>query len=365
MDLLPFQPPPYARSGHIQTLWAYFQSSLPGYKFGLPGLLQETAVIRTQDDSGDRLVVHIHRIPESGAQARLYPGSRYRVSGPRPVVVIVHGLEGDADSVYVIRLTEKLLRAGFHVARMNMRSCGPGKDLAANAYNAGLTIDVESVCDYARERVSPRVALVGISLGANLTLKFLGETPEERNHQLDVLQTAPRRKRTVLPEAFAAISPPLDLQRSCELLDAPPCRLYRRSFLTDIKNRARAGMIGPRGLLERELEQAQTFFDFDHRFVAPTGGYRGAIEYYTHCAGRNYVEKIQIPGLLLHAMDDPIIHPSGWEAVRWDQIPHITAHATQHGGHVGWIAKKQPFLPDRRWMDYRVMTYLTDWRDSL
>ncbi len=354
MSLIPFQPAPFLRNNHAQTLAGYFLPRLPGRRIRHVGLLHETAILPTQDGTGDRLLVSIHRFTD-------------RAHHDAPVCVLVHGLEGDADSTYNMQLSRKLLNAGFHVVRMNLRTCGRGLHLAGHAYNAGLTIDLETVCDYARKHVAERVVMMGISLGANLTLKLLGEDDEERNRQRLLWGGSRKRRRARPPaDAFVAISPPLDLYRSCELLDAPQCRLYRRSFLTDIKNRARLGKFPHTSELplERELAEIESFFDFDHRFVAPAGGYRGAIEYYMHASARHYIANIDVPGLVLHARDDPLIHPAGWDETPWDSLPHITAHETRHGGHVGWIAKKHPFFPDRRWMDYRVLDWMMNWRDS-
>lgn len=355
---LPFRAPAWFRGAHAQTLGGYLLGRLPGYRFHHVGLRNESVVLPTNDGTGDHLLVHVHR----------------QLAGrKRPAVILVHGLEGDANSAYMIHMADKLLAAGFHVVRMNLRSCGASAPYARFAYNAGLTIDLETVLCYAREQLADRVALVGISLGANLSLKLLGEDDAERDRQR-MLRGGKRLKRSgrgryqqALADTFVAISPPLDLYLSCELLDGPDCRLYRRQFLTEIKARARAGKYPEHShgdALEQELAQIKTFFDFDHRFVARAGGYRGAVEYYEHASSGQYVSRITQPGLILHSRDDPLIDPAGWDSIAWRDLPHITAHETLEGGHVGWVSVKHGEFPDRRWMDYRVLHYLTQWRDQ-
>ncbi|MCB1320840.1 MAG: alpha/beta fold hydrolase [Leptospiraceae bacterium] len=354
MEPIPFQPTLLGKSQHFQTISAHLLARVPGYLPHKVGLLNESAVLPTQEDSGDRLLVHIHRFVEE----------RYH---PKPVVVLVHGLEGSASSNYIVHTAEKLLRAGFHVVRMNLRTCGSSLPLARRAYHAGLTIDLETVLDYARSQISPHVALVGFSLGANLTLKLMGEDQEERNRQRAVLggRNRKRRRKQSPADTFVAVSPPLELLRSCEQLDSPNCVLYRRMFLKEIKSRAMAGKFGNIPDLERELSHIKNFFDFDHHYVAPNGGFRGAVEYYLHCASRHYVSNIEVPGLVLHARDDPLINPVGWDETNWSALPHIKAEITEHGGHMGWIARRHPLFADRRWMDYRILHFLSDWRDSL
>lgn len=308
----------------------------------------------TQDENGDQLYLDIHRFTGENKH-------------PRPAVVMVHGLEGDSDSLYIVKVAERLLRAGFHVVRMNLRTCGRGLRLARRAYNAGLTIDVETVLDYVRGRIARHVALCGFSLGANLTLKLLGEDVSERDRQLRAFGSKKRakRRRQPLADVFVAVSPPLDLQRCCELLDAPDCRLYRDMFLKEIKNRARHGKFGARPDLEEELDYIRNFFEFDHRMTAPAGGFKSALQYYETASALSWVDGIRTPGLILHAEDDPMIHMGGWTEARWERFSYIQAELTRYGGHLGWLGRKHPLFPDRRWMDYRIVSYLNDWRDSL
>ena len=355
MELIPFHVSGYLSNPHYQTIASNLFTRIPVYSPKKKGLLNETAVIPTQCDTGDRILLHIHR----------YAGVAHEET---PVVVLVHGLEGSSQSAYMIRITDKLLRAGFHVIRMNMRSCGGGVNLAYNLYNGGLTLDVETVLAYARDHISPHVGLLGFSLGGNITLKYMGEDRAERNRQLAVLggKTKRGKIRDRIAEVFVAISPPLDMQSSCEKIDAPSAWLYRNMFLKDISQR-----VIPQGKFDhipdahKELPHVKTWFEFDHLYVAPSAGFLGAPEYHINSAARYYIRDVETPGLVLHSRDDPIINPVGWDETNWEAKPHITAELTEHGGHVGWRIKKHPFIPDRSWLDYRIMSYLLEWRDSL
>ncbi len=318
------------------------------------GLVNESIILPTQDDTGDRLFLHVHRLV--GHEREKFP-----------VVVLIHGLEGDSDSLYIIKAADKLLRAGFHVIRMNMRGCGAGRMLANNCYNAGNTIDLETVLEYASRKISPDIAVVGYSLGANVTLKYFGEDRDERNRQRSVFGARPIRGKIKdrIASTFVAASPPLDLHASCENLDAPACRTYRNMFLKEIKKRVYERKFDSVEHNLSELRHIDNWFSFDHLYIAPAAGFLGAIEYYMGVASRYFVHNIKQPGLILHAKDDPLINFIGWDETDWELMPHITAQLTEQGGHVGWISQKHPFFPDRRWMDYRIVTYLSDWKDSL
>ncbi|MBI3396673.1 MAG: alpha/beta fold hydrolase [Spirochaetia bacterium] len=354
MSLVPFSPPWYARNPHFQTISAHLLGHIRGYKPHQLGLLNESVVLPAQAGGRDRLFLNVHRFQRA---------DRRRT----PAAVLVHGLEGSSESVYILSLTRKLLSAGFHVIRMNLRGCGQGRHMARNPYNAGLTIDVETVLEFVEKEISPLIALIGISIGANIILKYLGEDQAERNRQRINYGAKPLRRRRAprYAKVFAAVSPPLDLYAACECIDSPAASTYRNMFLREIIPRVAEGFYDNSPYGPEEAGHITTWFDFDHAYVAPTGGFPGAIEYYRHCASRYYVHTIDIPGLVLHAYDDPLINPIGWEETNWSNMPHITAHLTGQGGHVGWLGQKHPYFPDRRWMDYRVMSYMTEWRDSL
>ena len=47
-----------------------------------------------------------------------------------PTLLILHGLEGSSDSLYVLGTARKSFQAGFNVVAMNMRNCGGTEHLS-------------------------------------------------------------------------------------------------------------------------------------------------------------------------------------------------------------------------------------------
>ena len=68
-------------------------------------------------------------------------------SHPRssPTLILLHGLEGSADSHYMRGMTTKAYRAGFNVIRMNQRTCGGSDHLTPTLYNSGLSNDYRAI----------------------------------------------------------------------------------------------------------------------------------------------------------------------------------------------------------------------------
>src|SRR5512135_3330899 len=63
----------------------------------------------------------------------------------RLTVVIVHGLEGSAQSQYVIGNANKAWAVGWNAVRMNVRNCGGTLNLSPTLYHSGLSGDVRAV----------------------------------------------------------------------------------------------------------------------------------------------------------------------------------------------------------------------------
>ncbi|HBS03463.1 MAG TPA: hypothetical protein DEA96_00760 [Leptospiraceae bacterium] len=357
--LIPFRPVSGVRGPHAQTIATHLlgRATFNSKKFKSD---LYTVALPSPEGSMDRILLKIHR--QKAREA--------------PAVILVHGMEGSSESVYIIKLTEKLLSRGFHVVRMNLRQCGDGRDMARMTYNAAMTVDLHAACIFVHENLSEKMALVGYSLGGNLTLKYMGEPGTERARQIRNLRRAqpdyleresPLRRRWKdfplrLPERWVAVSAPLDLKATQVRMDSERARIYREAFLEEFKLRVDSGVYGE---LARNLPAAHrrpdTFYRFDTLYTAPAAGYLGAEHYYEVGSGGTYLSRIKTPGLLLHALDDPMIPHEPIHEIPWSQYKDIEVHFTLNGGHVGWLGRKHPEIPDRRWMDYRIETYLLDW----
>src|SRR5262249_20175406 len=143
-------------------------------------------------------------------------------TGPRearPALLLLHGLGGSDRSAYLLSAGRHAYALGWHVVRMNMRGAGDGEALCPRLYNAGLDLDLlAAVREVARH--TPRVAVAGFSLGANVALLLLG------------------RRRDRLPGALAAVaavSPPLDLAACAQALERVENHLYQRYFMAALR----------------------------------------------------------------------------------------------------------------------------------
>lgn len=321
-QLEPFQPAAGLGNAHVQTLLA---SRWPAGR----GIAFQRVRIDTPD--GDFLDIDLPQV----RGAALPPDA--------PVVLLLHGLEGNARRPYALALYHELAQRGLRSVGMNYRSCSGELNRTARSYHAGATDDVALVHDWLDGRF-PGVAkgLVGVSLGGNMLLKYLGERGGELAIRL---------------RAAAAISPPFDLLLGGEQLAQGLGPRYAAHFLRSIqtKLRAKAALVSPHIDLARALA-AVTLREFDEAATAPLHGFASADDYYTRASARRYLAGIQTPTLILRAKDDPLIPASDIPHDLLQLNPALQAGISEQGGHVGWI--EGPPLAWRLWGQRQVARFL-------
>lgn len=238
--------------------------------------------------------------------------------GERPLVIVIHGLTGSEDSVYVRMTTRRLLDLGYPVMRLNLRGAGPSQGHCQQRYHAGRSEDLRQVLGRMDGRLAARgLLLVGYSLGGNLLLKYLGEAG---------------RRAMVL--GAVSISAPIDLDRARRAIMRPRNRLYQRYLLTRLKEETRSLPLTPAE--QSELAGVQTLFDFDDRILAPRTGFAGAEDYYRRSMALPYLGDIAVPTLIVQAQDDPWIPFATYRDVDWAGNPRLIPLFSKGGGHVGF-----------------------------
>ena len=258
-------------------------------------------------------------------------------SGPR--VLVIHGLEGNLESHYAGSLMQALARGGFQPIFLFLRGCSEEPNRLDRAYHSGASADLAEVLEVlSRDPEGAPLAAIGFSLGANLLLKYLGETP------------APRLQRAV------AVSVPFVLRDAMLRLDLGGSRLYRRHLLGKLKASLRRKFAERPFPLDVDLEAIHDFNQFDDQITAPLNGFAGVFDYYTRASCRPFLAGIHTPTLILQAADDPFMFPT---TVPWahELGPGVTLELAAHGGHVGFVAGTWPWKP-HYWLDTRVLEYL-------
>jgi hypothetical protein len=316
-----FRPAWWLRGSHRQTVWRRLFDGAP-----LPSYHRE----RFETSDGDFVDLD-------------WLDSESR-SGERPLVIVLHGLEGSSLSPYVPGLLREAARRGWDGVAMNFRSCSGELNRLPRFYHSGETGDLNEVVSSLIARWPGRpIGMVGYSLGGNVLLKWLGERGEKSPDAL---------------RAAVAVSVPFDLGAAAHRIDHGIHRIYGQVFLRTLKQKALMKLRRFPDILDpKEVVQSRSFAEFDNCVTAPLHGFANAQDYWTRASATPWLEEIRKPTLMLSAYDDPFLparclpHDAAARS-RW-----LTAEFTPYGGHVGFVEGRWPGAVSY-WVDRRVMDYL-------
>jgi predicted alpha/beta-fold hydrolase len=308
-------------TGHLQTI-------LSRYLFGPPARLAARDHVVTLP-GGDRLVVHDSR-PE-----------RWRAG--RPMVLLVHGLGGHAGDIDLVVLGRRMVDLGVRVVRMNLRGAGPGFGLASRLYSGASVDEVRAVADWmTSDSAGSPLGLVGFSLGGNLVLNLAAEAVDRPVEGLDCVLAA---------------GAPIDLAECGRWMGQPSRRFYDRQLLYSVVAEVRRLQARFPEPGRSELASISSMLEFDRLYTAPRNGFATVEDYYRRCSPIESIDGIEVPGLVIHAEDDPFVPIA---PLRRAILPHqLDLEIQRLGGHLGFISR-QTWAGDYRWLITRMAAWLAE-----
>ena len=221
-DVPPYLPPRRLRGGHRQTIWPSLFRTVDGVAYQRE---------RLELADGDFIDLDWMRGEDPDA----------------PVAIVAHGLEGSSERAYVRGMVRALHRRGWDVLAWNLRGCSgepnrlprayhsgdsdeidwilrrmrarfPQRTLYAagepnrllRTYHSGVSDDLDAIVQHVLSGSGRQLAVLGFSLGGNVTLKWLGEQGEGKDPRI---------------VAGVGISVPVDLAGSARVMEGLSRRL--------------------------------------------------------------------------------------------------------------------------------------------
>ena len=240
-----------------------------------------------------------------------------------PIVVLFHGLEGNSQSNYARALMSSTTAKGWRGVVIHFRGCSGEPNRLPRVYYAGDTPEIQLLLSRVHEHVpNAPIYAVGVSLGANALLKWLGESGEAA--------------KQIIAKA-AAISAPMDLAASATALDAGLNRLlYTPRFVNSMRPKALEMLARFPGLLDADkINAAKTIHDIDNAVTAKLFGARDADDYYAQNASKPWLTKISLPTLILNAKNDSFIPVESLPTAA-EVSAFVTLEYPATGGHAGF-----------------------------
>lgn len=317
-----FKPGWWSKNRHVQTIW--------GAVFRRPPELPDMKRVRLELEDGDFIDVDMHL-----KSNQLNPSKM-------TTTLLLHGLEGSAESSYIKGLTARLAKTGKQVVVMHFRGCSGETNRLLKSYHSGVSCDLQQVIVNLKQRDITVDYIVGFSLGGNVLLKWLGE-----NHPENQVKAA------------VAVSVPLLLNECATAIDVGFSRVYANRLLKTLKLKTfdkKKQFSDQLSLEESEIDHLNSFWDFDEKVTAPIHGFKDAKDYYQKVSSRQFLRHIKIPTLIIHAKDDPFMNqkvipePSELSA-------NIQFELSDFGGHVGFVEGNWPWTA-RYYLEQRIPEFL-------
>ena len=309
-----YNPPPFFSNGHVQTIY--------------PPLFRQVNPVpykreRINTPDGDFLDLD------------------WSCNGHKKLGIISHGLEGNTHRSYVKGMAHALNQNGWDALAWNYRSCSGEPNLKLRSYHNGATDDLATVITHAKKKGFQQMALIGFSLGGNLSLLYLGKESVD-----------PLVKKAVV------FSVPCDLAASSRTLARPSNRLYMRRFLVMLHQKIKAKMkILPGRINDTGYRHIKDFKGFDDRYTAPIHGFKNAEDYWEKCSSKPYIPDIPIPTLVVNAKNDPFLPDACFPVAEAAGNPFVTLLMPQSGGHVGFLRFNRRKL---YWSEEQAVRFLND-----
>jgi predicted alpha/beta-fold hydrolase len=254
------------------------------------------------------------------------------------VAILLHGLEGNAQRIYIKGQAKILNQNGWDAAAVNFRGCSGEANISYQSYNAGKTDDLEATINFILKKDTyTEIALVGFSLGGNLLLKYLGE-------------------RASFPKEIkkaVAISTPLSLKGSLESLNVFSNWVYRNSFLLNLRKKYKSKMKNfPEKMTTSDYKKITSLFEFDNLYTAPAHGFKNALEYYEKNSSLQFLPNIEIPVYILNAENDSFISPACYPTKLASKMKNLHLEIPKYGGHVGFHQTNKMYYSEERTVQF-------------
>lgn len=303
-----FRPPLWLRNRHLQSVFPSFPLRRRGVERRAIGLLENSVEHILDCGDGVRLMgLHSAQVGRGNPPAR-------------QLVVLHHGWEGSADSLYIVGLGQHLFERGYDVFRLNLRDHGPTHHLNRELFHScRLPEAVGAVKRVQALFPEQELSLVGFSLGGNFALRIGARAAN-----------AGLRLRRIV-----AVSPVLEPEVTLDSLEEG-FPIYRHYFVWKWR----------RSLLKKQLAWPDEY-DFEEMLRTPSLRFmtdylvRKYSEFpdlrsYLHgyAITRGALDSLEVPARIIAAEDDPMIPATDLE--RLPRLPSLTVHRTRYGGHCGF-----------------------------
>ncbi|UKM64442.1 alpha/beta fold hydrolase [Flavobacteriaceae bacterium GSB9] len=254
------------------------------------------------------------------------------------LIILLHGLEGNGQRPYMTGTAKLFNEHGVDAVCVNFRGCSGEDNLKFSSYHSGFTEDLDAVIQHILKAENySEIYLKGISLGANIILKYLGE-------------------RDAVPpqvKASVAVSVPCYLTGSAKALHTFKNKLYHDRFLKHLVKKLKLKQGKYSEILTAEdLKSIQTLSDFDTVYTAKAHGFKSAQDYYQKSSSLQFLNNIKVPTLIINALNDSFLSPECYPVKEAKKNKHLYLEMPKYGGHAGFVDKNNVYYNEQKALEF-------------
>ncbi len=318
-------PPRYLRSGHANTLAAasYLRK---GYALNISKTLRkqsQSRILCLDDDVRLQTLLNIHAEPEN-----------------KPLVLILHGWLGCADSLYLLPLASQLYEHGFNVARLNYRDHGGTEYLNKELFHSCRLAEVMHATKAIQQQIPHNnFYIVGFSLGGNFALRVGAKAETKKLHINKIISVCP------VMDASNALD---ETQNMPKIYSEYYLRRWKK--ILRIKHKHYSGIYDLDTINKQDSLTSMT----EHLLLQYTEF--DSVEKYlkAYSITDKCLASLNVESHVYIAQDDPIIpshdhanlHPSNF----------LNVHLSEFGGHCGYLHG----LFNMNWIDKQIIKKLSE-----
>jgi len=300
-----YKPPFWAKNTHVQSLLATFKLRRLFVEKRAKPLLDVTKEVIL--DCGDGVRLQGFYSPHINSQA--------------PLVILLHGWEGSANSMYLLSSAQSLYERGFSVFRLNLRDHGESHYLNEELFHSCRLDEVVGAVKAIQNLYEPsQLFTAGYSLGGNFCLRVAAVA---HNHNLTIHKTV-------------AICPPIDPFDTMGQIENG-FAAYNWYFLKKWRSSLRKKIdLFPHKYDEEKILEHKDLAKLTNVLLDEFGEFSSAKEYFDGYALKGErLKELKTPAVMLLAKDDTIIQHQGSELVY--QSKYLTILKSEYGGHCGFL----------------------------
>jgi predicted alpha/beta-fold hydrolase len=260
----------------------------------------------------------------------------------KPIVVILHGLEGSVNSHYAKGMMTAVKKNNWIGVVIHFRGCSGRPNRQAKSYHSADTRDLTYLTPLlVQQYPNAPLFLIGFSLGGNVAVNYLADVPNNPY------------------QAAVIICAPLDLASCSKKVNEGISKIYQKYLLDMLKNSALIKYENQQitTLSPEKINKISTLWQFDEEITAPLNNFKDAADYYHQASGKHKLNNIEQPCLVIHAADDPFMCHQ--DIIKLNiTSPNIHFEISQYGGHVGFITGNNPFSP-HYWLESKVPNFIS------